>query len=92
TGSACQEDLTLVGLDNAAAGYNFDGAEYVQDIVISGQCSAPVITITTQNTGAPNPPPVLTLVGDFIDGQGRISWVCSSSNTPNVYLPSRCRS
>ncbi len=92
-GSVCQEDLTLVGLDNVAAGYTFDGATpFVLDIVISGQCSQPIVTIYTQNTGAPGPAPEITLTGEFLDGYGRISWECTSPNTANQFLPSRCRS
>lgn len=92
TGAACQEDLTLTGLTNNAAGYAFTATEYVANITISGSCSAPVITIYTQNTGAPAPAPELTLTGSFVAGNGRVAWTCASSNTPNQLLPSACRS
>lgn len=92
TASACQEDLTLVGLTNNAAGYSFEETEYVSDIIISGACSEPVVTIYTRNTGAPDPQPEITITGQFLAGQGRVSWECASSNTPNQLLPSSCRS
>ena len=91
-GSACQEDLTLTSLDNAAAGYSFDGSPYVEQITVTGACTEPVITIYTRNTGAPDPQPEITLTGEFPDGEGRVTWECASSNAPNQYLPSRCRS
>jgi len=92
TASACQEDLTLVGLTNNAAGYSFEESQYVSDIVISGACTAPVVTIHTRNTGAPDPQPEITITGQFLAGQGRVSWQCASSNTPNQFLPRSCRS
>lgn len=92
TGAVCQEDLTMVGLNNSAAGYSFAATEYVSNITITGACSAPVITIFTQNTGAPDPQPEITLTGTFIAGHGRVSWICASGNTPNQLLPSTCRS
>ncbi len=88
--STCQEDLTLTDLDNELAGYNFQESEYVLNIEVSGVCSAPIITMTTQATGA-QPDPVLTLTGDFPSGSSRVTWICMSSG-PNVHVPKTCRS
>lgn len=92
--TACQEDLTLTTLTNAIAGYSFDpptqDETYVEDVDISGECTEPVITITTRQTGLA-PDPVITLTGDFTNGAGRINWICASDNTPNHHLPSECR-
>lgn len=91
-GAACQENLLLSGLTNDAAGYSFQETLYVEQIAITGECTAPAITIYTRNTGAPDPQPQITLTGEFPDGEGRVTWECASSNAPNQYLPSRCRS
>jgi type IV pilus assembly protein PilA len=96
TAAACQEDRTLTGLTNNAAGYDFSTAGpsdgYVEDIQVSGACVTPVITIITKNTGAPDPQPIVLLVGDISLGSGRVSWVCFSNNAPNHLLPDTCRS
>jgi type IV pilus assembly protein PilA len=92
-GATCIEDPVLVDLTNAKAGYNFneggDDDDYVSNVQASGTCAAPVITISTKNTGqAPDPQVVLT--GTL--SQGQLSWACHSDNTPNYLLPNRCRS
>lgn len=97
TSTSCQEDMTLTDLDNAKAGYLFaeSGADtdHVKDIIISGDCPQPVITIITKNTGAPDPQPVIALTGDFPPSTvGQLQWACASSNTPNHLLPDTCRS
>lgn len=93
TTSTCQEDPTLTGLTNSAAGYEWTGdTPYIASIDISDDCSAPVITIVTQNTGVPAPAPEITLTGNFSIQDGTVTWTCGSSNTPNHYLPDTCRS
>ena len=96
TASACQEDPTMTGLTNSMVGYGFsefnDQHVYIESLEVSGECVSPLITITTKNTGAPNPPPVLVLTGDFTVGNGQVTWQCTSSNTPNTLLPPTCRS
>ena len=88
--STCQEDITVINLSNQLAGYGFQAVRYVSSIEVGGVCSAPTITITTQDTGA-QPDPVLTLTGDFSLGSGRIAWTCVS-NGLNIHVPKTCRS
>ena len=92
--ATCVADLTIAPLTNSRAGYNFiaDPGEdsYVQNVLISGPCTDPVITITTKNTGA-SPDPILVLTGTLSPGSATVLWVCSSSS-PNSLLPSSCRS
>ena len=88
--ATCHEDLTLTSIDNSASGYTVSPSTWVASIDISGNCDAPVITMVTQNTGAPVDP-VLTLTGAFIDGVGAVTWICQS-NSPNYLMPETCRS
>lgn len=88
--STCQEDMTLTSLTNSRVGYDFLPSKWIQNITVSGDCGAPVITIQTWNTGA-QPDPVLTLTGAFTDGAGSIEWTCAST-AENYLLPSACRS
>jgi type IV pilus assembly protein PilA len=90
--STCLENPNLTGLDNSSAGYSFVTSTWVESITVSGNCSAPVITLLTRDTGAPSPAPELTLTANFIGGSGRITWVCASNNTPDYMLPTSCRS
>lgn len=96
TGAACQEDPSLTGISNNAVGYAFLEAAgdevYVANIVVSGECTDPVITITTKNTGAEGDAPIITLTGDFDPGNGHVQWTCASDNTPDHLLPDTCRS
>ena len=95
TADACQADNTIDPLTNTLAGYEFGESTsetaYIEDILISGPCIAPVITIRTKNTGVAGEQPILTLEGDFTLSTGRITWTCGSSNTPNYLLPDTCR-
>lgn len=96
TSAACQEDRTLTALTNSKVGYYFDESldqhAYVESIEVQGACINPVIRITTKNTGAPDPQPVVTMTGNFPAGQGQVTWRCSSPNAANSLLPSTCRS
>jgi type IV pilus assembly protein PilA len=96
TSASCQEDRTLTGLTNNKVGYSFNDLDhehiYVESIEVTGECIDPLITIVTKNTGAPDPAPIITVTGDFPVGAGRVSWSCSSPNTPHSLLPSPCRS
>jgi prepilin-type N-terminal cleavage/methylation domain-containing protein len=89
TGATCVETRNLPALTNNAAGYSFIPSAYVESVEISGPCTAPVITLTTQNTGA-SEPIVLTLTGDLSALSGRINWVCST-DASFIYVPSDCR-
>jgi type IV pilus assembly protein PilA len=93
--ATCVENRTLTSLTNSAAGYNFiagtDSTDYVADIQASGTCTAPILTVTTMNTGH-SPDPQITMTGTVAIGSGQVTWKCSSSNTPNYLLPVTCRS
>ena len=89
TSSTCVEDPTIAALDNSAAGYGFESTKYVENIEISGPCTAPVVTLTTRQTGAV-PDIVVTLNGDFTGGAGRVNWSCST-DANFVYVPGECR-
>ncbi len=87
----CQSDMALTNLTNSRAGFIYDPSLWVSSIVISGDCSEPLITITTQNTGA-STDPVITLTGSFTLASGRIVWVCSNTSSSNNVVPAECRS
>jgi prepilin-type N-terminal cleavage/methylation domain-containing protein len=88
--ASCQEDPTITTLTNSLAGYYFTPTKFVASVQISGTCVAPVISVITQNTGAPDPQPALTITGDFPPGVGRIEWTCTN-NGQNQYVPKTCR-
>ena len=88
--STCTEDRTIGALTPSLAGYNFEPSTYVQSVNISGPCTAPEIIVQTLDTGA-SPDPTLTITGSFTVGDGRITWLCTSS-APNYLLPDNCRS
>jgi Tfp pilus assembly protein PilE len=86
----CQEDPILTNLSNQVTGYKFQASEYVKNIVLSGTCAAPTITMTTQATGA-QPDPVLTISGKFTGDTMRMKWLCVSDGL-NRHVPEICRS
>ena len=88
TEDACLAEPTIEELTNTRAGYTFQESPYIKLIEISGPCTAPVITITTQNTGA-QIPLLITLTGDSSE-VGKFSWICTSSD--NYYAADACRS
>ena len=93
--ATCVEDKTISALSNSLAGYSFEegsnDTDYVHSVQVSGQCTSPLITITSKNTGQ-SPPPIILLNGEFTSGGGQIRWACSSDNTPDWLLPNTCRS
>jgi len=90
--ATCMENPTLVGLNNAASGYSYGTSTFVESINVSEDCTEPLITIVTQNTGAPDPAPEITLTGFPDMAGGKFIWVCTSPNAPDYILPSTCRS
>jgi type IV pilus assembly protein PilA len=88
--ATCIENPTIASLDNNLAGYGFDGSTYIQSVEISGPCTQPIITVVTQQTGAPTNP-TLTLTGGFEANATRVTWSCSTDSS-NVYVPRTCRS
>jgi len=90
--ATCMENPLLIGLNNDSVGYSFISTTYVQSIAASGNCAQPRITIVTQATGAPDPVPVITLVGQPNLAAGHFGWACEAPNVPNHLLPKTCRS
>ena len=90
TATTCVENPVIPALTNGVAGYGFQPGPFVASIDISGPCTAPVIVITTQLTGA-SPDPVLTLLGSLLPGSSQLTWTCTT-NGPNIYVPKSCRS
>jgi type IV pilus assembly protein PilA len=90
TAATCTANPELTGLDNAAVGYDFEASSWVEAIAVSGDCSAPVITISTRNTGAATDPQIL-LIGAFQDGESKVTWACTT-NARNQHVPRTCRS
>ena len=87
--TACKADMTMTGLSNARVAYAFEPSPWVAGISVSGDCKAPVITLTTQNTGAPSEPRI-TLTGTMPPEGREFSWTCSS-DAPKYQLPGECR-
>jgi type IV pilus assembly protein PilA len=93
----CQSDpLATPATDS---GYAFlagtDDDDYVDTIVISGDCAAPIVTITTKNTGASSAggaDPILVLTGDVQAGSGQIEWDCTTGAGLPQHVPTSCRS
>lgn len=88
----CMEIPDLTGLNNDAAGYSFATTTWVESINVSEDCSEPLITIVTRQTGAPDPAPEITLTGFPDLSGGKFVWVCASPNAPDHLLPATCRS
>jgi type IV pilus assembly protein PilA len=88
--ATCIEDPTIDPLTDSNAGHAFAASKYVASIGFSGSCRDPVITVTTQNTGAPAPID-LVLTGNMPADAGRMNWVCTA-NTANRNVPAECRS
>jgi type IV pilus assembly protein PilA len=90
--ATCMEEPALIGLNNDAAGYSYDTSSWVESITVSEDCTQPLITIVTRNTGAPAPAPEITLTGTPGSEGGKFTWQCASPNAPNHLVPSTCRS
>jgi type IV pilus assembly protein PilA len=76
--------------DGTNLGYSFASSTYVSDVAFDGTCEDPVITMSTQQTGAPTDEDVI-LTGAYVDGAGRYNWVCTSTHLDR-HVPATCRS
>jgi type IV pilus assembly protein PilA len=83
----CQTDM-LAGATNT--GYSFTASKYVASVTLAGACTAPTITILTQNTGATTAPSV-RLNGSYADGSGRYEWLCQKVAGDDRHVPATCR-
>ena len=86
----CQGDPTIAGLTTANSGVDVTPTTYVESIVVSGPCTAPVLTMTTRNTGATTTP-VLILTGDLSSRSGHMAWSCTTSQGEKIHVPRTCR-
>jgi len=91
----CQSDPNA---DPASdSGYAFiagsDDDDYVAtvDLSASNDCNAPIIDITTKNTGAPTAP-VLRLTGQYVASSGQYQWNCHNTAGLPQHVPTTCRS
>jgi len=89
-------DVVLGFGATSTTGYNFtaggDLDDYIAAIALtSTDCAAPVISITTQNTGATTQP-IILLTGAYVDGSGQYQWDCTTSAGESRHVPSTCRS
>jgi type IV pilus assembly protein PilA len=90
----CQSDPAMSTITNTLAGYSFSAGggtdDYVDDIQITVDCDAPVITIDINtNTGA-DTAFELVLTGDASQ-DGQFQWACTSTGEPQ-HVPTSCRS
>ena len=85
---------------SSTTGYNFVAGggtdDYVASITLGAtSCAAPIILITTQNTGATDvgaANPVLRLTGALANGSGQMTWDCDTTAGESRHVPSSCRS
>ena len=85
----CRSESDGVILAKASAGYSFNKSKYLDSMVISGSCTAPVITLTTYNTGA-SIDPVLQITGEKSDHSHAFNWTCIVLNGPDNWLQDFC--
>jgi type IV pilus assembly protein PilA len=93
----CQSNpnVALAFGTTSTTGYNFvaggDTDDYVESVSLTGStCAAPVISITTKNTGATTAP-VIVLTGTFSVDSGQFEWDCTTSAGESRHVPSSCR-
>ncbi len=73
-------------------GYEFTPTKHVASVGFSGDCTDPVITVSSQDTGATSNDPVLEFRGEFGAGLSRIEWACAETNSAEaIHLPQICR-
>lgn len=94
----CQTNpnVTLAFGEPSTTGYNFTAGNDLDDYIASigldaTGCTAPVIRITTKNTGATTQP-ILLLTGTYVDGSGQYQWDCTTAAGASRHVPSTCRS
>ena len=83
------EGLSIVPT-NITAGHPSTASAYMSAITISNTCEEPWIITRTRNTGA-SPDVVLSLVGYFDQGTGRVAWNCHQVSGQDQHMPISCR-
>ena len=77
----------LTGLDGASVGYQGASSKYVASVGIADG----VITVTTQDTGAPTDV-IFTLTPDIGgNGNARTEWACAQTQGISAHVPGECR-
>lgn len=84
----CQEDRSTD--ISTSSGYTFTSAPagFVDTVVISGDCTAPIIDVVTKNTGA-NTDPAFRLTGTA--ASSGMLWDCTLTAGITAHLPTGCR-
>ncbi|MCL1634550.1 pilin [Luteimonas sp. SX5] len=82
---------SLGGLANVTAansGYTFPGdTDYVSDIVITDATGVVTVTSTVPNAAGS----VTLAPAEVAAGTGQLTWVCSSPDIDDKFLPANCR-
>ena len=86
---ACAEDPAITTLTKDGIGHAFPTSEFVQGVIVGGPCSAPTITVFTDNTGVLINP-TLTLTGAKTEDSGQLSWTCITDGL-HVHVPNTCK-
>jgi type IV pilus assembly protein PilA len=86
---ACAENPAITTLTKNGIGHNFPTSNYVQGVVVDGTCTAPKITVITDNTGVLINP-TLTLTGEMTENSGQLSWTCTTDGL-HVHVPHTCK-
>ena len=86
---ACAEDPAITTLTKDGIGHAFPTSEFVQGVIVGGPCTAPTITVFTDNTGVLINP-TLTLTGAMTGGSGQLSWTCATDGL-HVHAPNTCK-
>lgn len=96
----CQSDPTLGFVDASAAGYSFQGSNYVESVNVAANCQTGVmlIAVQTRNTGAEFDPIIVLSTVNFslfnftsMGAPVGVSWQCMGFAESNGQLPSGCR-
>ena len=91
----CQSNPNISSLSATNTGYVFNAGststDYVASVTLGAGCTAPTITVVTQNTGATTQPALL-YTGAFSGGASQLTWLCTKNAGENKHLPQDCRS
>ena len=89
---SCQSNPNTDVTDNQQTGYDFSASKYVETIAASGDCNAPVITITTNTSTGAAANTILVLTGQYAEQSGRYDWTCALGTSGLVqHVPQTCR-
>jgi type II secretory pathway pseudopilin PulG len=86
---ACAENPAITTLTKDGIGHAFPTSEYVHGVIVGGPCTAPTITVYTDNTGVLINP-TLTLTGAMTGVSRQLSWTCVTDGL-HVHVPNTCK-